>query len=133
MEFVHLKYCDGWYSYQGASNIRMGILGCFLLSDVRCYSPTFKEWALADKNTPGSGFTNYIGGNATELEEENNDIYLFDGTEPMTKEIRANGFKINRFQFIQLLDDWKEKVCEKKPKEVVIRHENDQFIIEAKD
>jgi|SRR5579862_2524739 len=131
MEFVHLKYCNDWYSYQDASNIGMCILGRFLLSDVRCYSPTFREWAAADKDMPGSGFTHYVGGNATELEEEDNHVYLFDGTEPMTEEIRANGFRVPRAQFIQLLDDWKEKVCEKKPKEVVIKHENGQFIIET--
>ncbi len=135
MNFVKLSLRSSkiGYSYQDASNIRMCILGTFLATDVRCSGDSiFREWAAADKDTPGSGFTHYAGGNATELEEIDGYIYLFDGTERMTEEIRANGFKIPRLQFIQLLDDWKEKVCAKKPKEVIIKHENNQFMIETK-
>jgi len=133
MEFVHLKYCsDGRYPLYDASNIGMTILGRFLISDVGCYWPTFREWAVDDKSDPKSRFTYSFGGNITDLEEEGDDIYLFDGTESMTEEIRANGCKIPRLQFIQLLDDWKEKVCVPKPKEVMIKYENGQFVIETK-
>lgn len=36
-------------------------------------------------------------------------------------------------QFIKLFDEWLEKVCKKKPKEVMIIHDNDEFRIEVKD
>ena len=36
-------------------------------------------------------------------------------------------------QFIKLLTDWEEKVIKKKPKEVTIKYENDQFVFETKD
>jgi hypothetical protein len=39
---------------------------------------------------------------------------------------------MSRDQFIKLLDDWQEKVCKLKPKEVIIKHENDEFVIETK-
>jgi hypothetical protein len=35
-------------------------------------------------------------------------------------------------QFVQLLDDWQEKVCKPMPTEVIIKYENNQFIIETK-
>jgi hypothetical protein len=36
-------------------------------------------------------------------------------------------------QLIQLLDDWQEKVCKLKPKEVLIKFENGEFSIETKE
>lgn len=41
--------------------------------------------------------------------------------------------KMTRKQYVQVITDWEEKVCKRKPKEVVIKHENEQFIIETKD
>jgi hypothetical protein len=38
---------------------------------------------------------------------------------------------MSRQQFAQLFDDWQEKVCKYRPKEVIIKHENDQFTIET--
>ena len=35
-------------------------------------------------------------------------------------------------QYVQLLDEWENKICKEMPKEVIIKHENDQFIIETK-
>src|SRR5580704_12527212 len=126
MKFVRLilDINYGNYSYKDASNMDMYLIGTFLAADVRCHPcSSFKEWALNDAET-------ITGGNATALEKENDDVYLCDGTEPMTDEIRANGFKIPRVQFIQLLDDWKEKVCKIKPKEVIIKHDGGQFVVE---
>jgi hypothetical protein len=36
-------------------------------------------------------------------------------------------------QFVQLLDDWQEKVCKRKPKEVTITYDGNQFTIETSD
>lgn len=40
---------------------------------------------------------------------------------------------MTRQQFAQLFDEWQEKVCQHKPKEVVIKHVNDQFFIETQE
>ena len=133
-EYVTLVFDEtfGNYSYKGApysSSLEMEILGMFLAIDVGCYWPTFRAWALANKNDPESCFTYSFGGDSTELEEKGNYIFLAD---EHSIEKKPTKLKIPRDQFVQLLDDWKEKVCEKKPKEVVIKHENDQFIIETK-
>ncbi len=34
-------------------------------------------------------------------------------------------------QFVQLLDDWENKVCKLRPKEVIIKYEDGEFIIET--
>jgi|SRR5579863_4106678 len=132
MEFVKLALRDSnnGYTYKGSSSIKMDIIGMFLATDVGCYWPTYREWALANKNDPKSLFTYSFGGNTTALEEKGNYIFL---TDEHSAEKKPTKFRISCAQFIQLLDDWKEMVCDKKPKEVIIKYENDQFIIEAKD
>ena len=132
MEFVKLILSPyGSYSYRGASNAEMGILGCFLSTDAEYDWPLFKEWALADKKDPNSKFTYSTGANRTYLEElEDGYMYL---TDKDSEENGPMGLKISREQFVQLLDEWREKVCEKKSKKVIIKHENNQFIIETTD
>ena len=39
--------------------------------------------------------------------------------------------QISKEQFETLLDDWQEKVCKRKPREVIIKHVDDRFFIEA--
>jgi hypothetical protein len=76
MNFVKLDLSPyGTYSYQESSSREMDVLGIFLASDVGCRKqkwPSFKDWALADKDDPNSEFTHVIGGNATFLEEDDN-------------------------------------------------------------
>jgi hypothetical protein len=133
---LSLDSSDGIYSYKGASNEEMSILGCFFTDDVGCRKqewPSFKDWALADKDDPNSGFNDTIGSNATFLEEDGNgDIHLVDDTGSNDDEeyYIPGRIKLTRQQFVQLLDDWQEKVCKYKPKEVIIKYENDQFTIE---
>ena len=40
--------------------------------------------------------------------------------------------KISCEQFVKLLDDWQEKACKANAKEVIIKHENGEFTLEAK-
>lgn len=134
MEWVKFKAAEhDSYIYRGSSSISMDILGRFLYCDVRCSEISFfKRWALADKTDPRSQFTYSIGGNATFLEEEDDGyIYLFDRTESFSPKLLSQYLKISRSQFVQLLDEWQEKFCKEKPKEVIIKHENDQFFIET--
>jgi hypothetical protein len=129
----------GNYSYIDASNVQMMLLGLFFSSDVGCSKqecPTFKDWALADKDDPNSGFNEIIGGNATFLEEDGNgDIHIVDDTGSNDDEeyYIPGRIKLTRQQFVQLFDDWQEKVCKHKPKKVMIKYDNDQFTIETND
>lgn len=130
MEFIHLVVSDsGRYRYNNASNIEMNILGHLLASDIGCSlrsnkSPTFKDWALDDS------LGDCLSSNLTRLEKEGNYIFL---TDIYSDEEVPTEFKISRQQFAKLFDDWQEKVCKRNPKEVIIKYDNDEFIIETKD
>jgi len=113
----------GYYSSKNASSIEMCILGRFLTSDVRSRPSSFKEYALND-------WEKYTSSNATGLEKKNGYILLRD---LYSEEKIPTKLKMTHDQFIKLLDDWEEKVCKLMPKEVIIKYENDEFIIETKD
>jgi hypothetical protein len=131
-------YENGFYMYRGGTTSEMDVLGIFLATDVGCSEqewPTFKDWALADKTSPGAGFGYTIGGNATFLEQHDDDnIHLIDdtGSDPDDVHYIPARITMTREQFVRLLDDWQEKVCKRKPREVIIKHVNDRFIIETK-
>jgi hypothetical protein len=110
--------------YYQDSNIEIAILGNFLSSDVGCcYTHFYKKWALNDQQFA-------TGGNITWIEKEGDIIIL---TDLYSEEEIPTQLTITKQQFIQLLDDWQEKVCKPKPTEVIIKYENNQFIIETKD
>lgn len=94
-----------------------------MTDDVSCYPLTYREWGLTDKWK-----NDETNGNITALERSGNYILLRD---LFSEEDVPTVLKMTRQQFGQILTDWEEKVCNKKPKEVVIKHENDQFIIET--
>lgn len=127
----------GYYSYQEASNVEMNTLGMFL-SDMGCSKKgrsIFQDWALANKNIPGTGFTHTCGTNATFLEEDDDGaIHIMDdtGSDPDDVDYVPSRITMTREQFVKLLDDWQEKVCKHKPREVIIKHIDDQFTIETK-
>ena len=104
----------------------MVFLGRFLAIDVGCTrggSPTYAEWAFQDKW--GTGFS----GNTTRVEKEDNHV-LLSGVFP-EEEIPPK-LKISRQQFVDIIEEWYEKVCKYKPKEVTIKHENGNLFIEVK-
>ncbi len=117
--FLDINYGD--YSPKNASSIEMCNLGYFLASDVRSRPSVFKEYAFNDRQQ-------FMSSNATTLEKQDGYILLRD--QYPEEEIPTN-LKMSRDQFIKLLDDWEEKVCKVKPKEVIIKYENDEFIIET--
>lgn len=139
MDFVRLLLDpnDGTYSYKGASNEEMGILGCFFVDDVRCaqkHGWSFKDWALADKNDPRSSFTYHIRGNVTFLEQDDEGfINLLDGTESLSSSGMSKKLRMSCQQFVQLFDEWLDKVCKHKPQEVLIKEKNGNFTIETSD
>jgi hypothetical protein len=128
----------GNYSYQESSNIAMNVLGTFL-SEVECEEqkrPSFKDWALADKDDSNGIVTHTIGTNANFLEEDDNgNIHIVDaiGSDDQDEYYIPGRIIVTRQQFVQLLDDWEENVCKHKPKEVIIKYDNDQFIVETKE
>lgn len=122
MSYVKLNHNGRSYSYDGSDDVTMDIIGLFLSSDAGYYSDVYKEWALNPTKLKANG-------NITALEkEENNTIALTDmynqTSHPALIILTTN-------QFVQLIDEWQEKVCKHIPKDVVIRYENDQFIIET--
>ena len=126
MNYTKLLYDGQFYSRKGATSSEMGILGRFLTSDVGCrrqLQPSYQDWALDDSR----GLC--VSGNITYLEKEGNYIVLSDLD---SEEKKPTTLRISRAQFVQLLDDWQEKVCKHKPQEVIITNKNDQFIIETK-
>jgi hypothetical protein len=114
----------GNYSFKGASNIEMEILGLFFSSDVGCSGSLFGRWAVDD--SLGTG----VSGNITFLEKEGNYIFMSD---LYAEEDPPLELKISRQQFVALFDFWQEKVCKLKPKEVIIKYENGEFSMETKD
>lgn len=124
MEFVKLVFSSyGNYSYEDASSEKMIILGHFLATDVSDDITSFKEYAFND-------WEQYICGNLTALEKENSYIFLSD---LYSEEKTSIALKINLEQYVHILDNWQEKVWKLKPKEVIIKYENDQYIVETKD
>jgi len=101
----------------------MCILGDFLASDARYNPSSFKEYAF-------NAWEEYTCSNLTSLRKEHGYIFL---SSLYSEEKIPTELKISLNQFIQLLSDWEKKVHKLKPKEVIIKYENDQFIIETKD
>jgi hypothetical protein len=126
MEFAKLRLRREWNRYIciEVSNIKMQIVGFLLSDDVRCNTLRYKQ-TLADNTLRGHG------GNFIFLEKEGGYVLL---TDMYSEEEEPTELKISQQKFVQLLDDWQERVCKPyKPQEVIIKYENDQFIIETKD
>lgn len=127
MEFIKLTISPSRrYFYEDASNEEMTILGHFLASDIGCSClSSFKEWGVTDKWD-----NDETNGNLTALEKDGDCILLRDlFSEEETRAV----LRMTKEQYGQVITDWEEKVCKSKPKEVVIKYENDQFVIETKD
>jgi len=122
VDFVKLRCNFGLsYSYDGGSRIEMDNLGLFLSCDMRCNVASFREWAEEDSDLG-------TGGNITWLEKENGYICI---TDTCSQERVPTEMRMTKQQFLQLLNDWEEKVCKLRPQEVVITYEGGQFSIET--
>lgn len=128
MEHLELSYDGRHYNYKYSTNVEMEILGFFLSRGAWLDVALFKEWAIANKEDPQSKFSYGIGANITYLEEDEGYIFVQDTA---CKEKNPLRLKMFKSQFIQLLDDWDEKVCKKRPQVVLIKHENGQFIMDT--
>ena len=119
---LFLSYKPGFYDYYDASCIRMSIPGLFLARDVGGDTSFYKEWFLENKY-------NSAAGNVIELDKKDGYIMLRD---MYSEEKIPTELKMTCHQFLQLLDGWEQKVIKLKPKEVIIKYENDEFVIETK-
>ncbi|MCX5924859.1 MAG: hypothetical protein NT124_00985 [Candidatus Dependentiae bacterium] len=127
MNFIKLSWniIHEKYSYKNASDVEMTILGRFFTSDVGCDEhDAFRKWALTSIDE------DVCGGNCTVLEKVGDNIVLSDEypVEPVPTKL-----KMTTKQFVQLWDEWQEKVVKLKPKEVTIKHEHGEFFIETVD
>jgi hypothetical protein len=118
------------YQYTGASSIGISILGLFLESDTSNFLDDYKNWAH-ELNSSNPKYGDTAGGNCTNLEYEDGNIYLED---QYSEEKIPTRLKISRDQFIKILDEWEQKVvnADPKPKEIIIKQDGDQFFIETK-
>lgn len=123
MEFTKLLLSPNHdiYLFRGASNEEMGIFGLFLTDEVVNDVSYYKEWFFDDKKK-------CIDGNIISLDKEDNYILLEN---MYSNEEIPTILKMTRQQFLKVLDDW-EEIIKLKPKEVIIKHENDEFVIETK-
>jgi hypothetical protein len=124
MEFIKLVITfNKRYVYDDASNEEMTILGHFLATDIGCAQGSFfKEWGISDE------WNDETHGNLTMLKKDGNYILLKD---LFSEEEIPVVLKMTRKQYVQVITDWEEKVCQLKPKEVIIKYENDRFIMET--
>jgi len=129
---VNLMLENNFYERIYESSFEMAILGVFLSRDVRWdYVDNFKTWEIDWKVNREKKRIYAIDNTIVTLERTKGYIYFTnenpndDSIEPITY------FKISTQQFLQLLDDWQEKVCNQKPKRVCIKHENNEFTIET--
>jgi hypothetical protein len=118
--FLDVKYGD--YTSRKASNIEMTILGHFLATDAGNRPSSFREWFFDDSTPDASS-------NLTSLTREDGYVLLSD---LYSEEDNPTELKMTYAQFLKILDDWEEKVIKAKPKEVLIKYENDEFTIETK-
>lgn len=122
MSFVSLIYNGRRYEYNESSDVKMSIIGLFFTSNVSWGSLSYRDWAVNDLEL-------YTSGNVTELYKEGGKIIM---TDLYSQEEVPSEVVMTKQQFIQLFDDWNEKVFKLQPKEVVIRCENGQYNIETK-
>jgi hypothetical protein len=124
MIFAKMLLTPAWKNYTctEASNTEMGILGSLLSRDVEGDALSYKQ-TIADNSLRAQC------GNCTFMVKENGYIIL---SELYSEEAEPTKFKISKLAFMQLLDDWQEKVFKHMPKEVIIRYENDHFFIETR-
>jgi hypothetical protein len=123
MKYARLMFTSAWNTYTctEVSDADILILGNMLADDVRDNAFSYKQ-TLADDTLRGQS------GNFVSMIKENDFVILND---LYTEEAVPTEFKIPQQVFIQLLDDWQEKVCKYKAKKVIIKYVDGQFFIET--
>jgi putative oxidoreductase len=126
MEYIKLTKTNHRYFYTSCTDDNLSILGLFFATDVGCPATTWDDWIYDDENGLETG------GNITFLEKEGEDIYIcipYDDEGFKIPDDPSEKLKISRANLMELILDWKEKVCKKMPQEVTITYENNIFTL----
>jgi len=125
MKYAKLELNAAWNTYTctEASDAEMLILGNMLADDVRDNALSYKQ-TLADDTLRGQN------GNFVSMVKENDHVILSD---LYSEKAVPTEFRIPQHAFEQLLDDWQEKICNVRPKELIIEQNDSAFIVETKD
>jgi len=110
----------GYYQRESGSTIKMSLLAGLFVDDVGCSKSFFGEWCATYSDGDVSS------GNITRLELEGDYIIMTD----LYPQVRAE-VKMTRLQFVKLFDEWQEKVCENKPRELLIIHDGGEYFIKV--
>jgi len=131
MSSVKIIKRNNIYSPQRATNIPMLILGCFLTDDNRCSKNSWQDWAKEAKSLRDDQFPHTVGSNITFLEIDQNEIIsMYNDLDYGELEEKAPHLKISVDQFVELLDEWYERVCKQQPQEVLLKYENNTYTLE---
>ena len=131
MNFIELMlHPYGIYTTKNFSDEKMDILGS-LFSDLGCPGDSLDDWIFDDNKGLDTS------GNSVYLEKDGLNIYLSDlydedGNLDMSEDL-SKKLKISRINLAELIDVWKDKVYEKKPKNVTITYDDDIFTITTSD
>ncbi len=111
------------YHHKDFSSEEMLILGDFFTRDFACGYREYQDWTFDDSQNASTS------SNCTLLEKNEGLIVLSDLYSELKKPTQV---RITRQNFVSLCNEWQEKVCNHRPKEVIIKHENGHFFIETK-
>lgn len=128
LEFAHIIKHNKVYCSQESSDIKMCILSHFLTDDVSCSSIESYIGLAYDPEFRGGC------ANATCMEKENGYVSICLEVDVREEEDQANAIwlKLTIEQYINILENWRDKVCKERPSEVIIRYENDKFAFDIK-
>jgi hypothetical protein len=128
MESVTLQLdVFGGYGDCQSSSMRMYALGSFFATDVGCPATDWKAWIRDDSQGLDTS------GNITLLGKYRSNIhlcFLYNEQGKMDDvRIAKDRIVISRDNLVQLIEDWKAKVCAHKPQSVTIADHGDLFVL----
>ena len=123
-DYVYLLLYRNFYAYHKSDTIGMCILGLFLTSDMGPFPcKGFIDWVNDDESNE------VVSGNLTTLEKKDGFIVL--SNEYLQEEVPTE-IKIPHDKFLNILLEWRDKICKEKPKGVIIRQQDGKFFFETK-
>ena len=126
-----IKDRHGYINFQGGTDIPIEILGHFLMTDNHCSKNSWQDWAKEAKSLRDDQFPHTVGSNITFLEIDQNEIIsMYNDLDHNELEEKAPHLKISVDQFVELLDEWYERVCKQQPQEVLLKYENNTYTLE---
>ena len=123
IEILKIKLDEnGYYILDKGSSTNpteMKELGIFLVSDIGC-GPLFKRWFVKAENTEGETNLYFV-------KKDDHEVYISSLFGKKDNSI----CRFSKKEFLHILDEW-GRVCEERPKEVIITYENGKYKFETK-